>query len=418
MFTDGQLLLLLLWGIYLCDCLVWHDRYGVVFRSWWGVRWHVAGLEFGAGGMGKSNWEVAGHGMACVNPLECGAQAVVGHVLPVAISPNRVVAGNLQTIYATGRPPQGNRSFSLEELTGMAVREEELWLNGTRFCRFPSAGLARRVLALLRTLQGSPQERREELIRAYWRERFDRQAFRDLWASCTVAARRLQWGCMGLFLLLYVVAPVLALRLGTGWAVLGCGPLGVLAAFAIEWGAFRARRRLGVGTLAEAFGEWVKGVLCPPVAIRAADGLTRAAAPLFDPLTLAAELLPEEGRRPSGKSAFFARVAADWHHPLTVEGTWGEAERATLAWQSRLALDEALHAFPELGEELSERVPLRLDPAMNAYCPRCGGQYATEAETCPDCPGVRLEQWREQDKSVPQGGGKQHGDRRRARRGP
>ena len=86
MFTDGQLLLLLLWGIYLCDCLVWHDRYGVVFRSWWGVRWHVAGLEFGAGGMGKSNWEVAGHGMACVNPLDCGAQAVVGHVLPVAIS--------------------------------------------------------------------------------------------------------------------------------------------------------------------------------------------------------------------------------------------------------------------------------------------------------------------------------------------
>lgn len=415
MFTDGQLLLLLLWGLYLWECLVWHGRHALVFRSWFGKRWHLAGIDLGPGGMGKAGWEVAGQGGVCANPLWWGGQTVVGHLLPVSISPGRVVAGNLQTVYATGRPRQGHRAFSLDELTDMSVREEELWIGGTRFCRFPSAVLAREVHALLRELRNCPAERREEGIRAFWRGRFDRKAFQSVRERCQAAANRLQWGCMGLFLLLYVAAPVLAVLAGTGWAILLGGPLVFLTAFAVEWGAFRARRRLGIGTLADAIGEWIKGALCPPAAIRAADALFREMAPCFDPLTLAAELLPEDGPRSSDAAGFFARVSADLRHPLVCDGAWSDADRAAMEWQCTLVLDEALRAFPGQREALSGRVPSRIDSSMRAYCPRCGCQYASRIETCPDCPNVRLEKWSAENAGKTETAGKSRHRRQHAR---
>ena len=412
MLTDSEFLLLLLWGIYLWECLVWHDRYGLVFRSWWGGHWHQAGADYGFGGPGKAGWEVAGHGCVWANPLAWGGQTVMGHLLPLAISPERIVAGNLQTAYATGRLRQSHRAFPLKELTDISVREEELWLNGGCFCRFSSAILARKVLALLRNLRNCLPEQREELIRGFWRDRFDRTAFRKVWEPCQVAAKRLQWGCVGLFLLMYVAAPVLTVLLGTSLTILFAGPLALLTAFCIEWGAFRARRRLGIGTFADAVGEWVKGTLCPPVAIRAADCMTRQVAPLFDPLTLAVELLPADSARSPNVGDFFARVSADLHHPLAVDEEWGASDRETMAWQDSLVLDEALRAFPGQGEVLSEHVPQRLEPAMRGYCPRCGSQYASEIETCPDCPGVRLYRWNTKDMATQKMAGKNRPRRR------
>ena len=393
MFTDGQLLLLLLWIIYLWECLVWHDRYAIVFRSWWGTRWHLAGIDFGPGGAGKAGWEVVRHGMEWVNPLWWGGQTVVGHLLPIAISPERIVAGNLQTIYATGRPRQSYRALGIEELTDVAVREKELWLNGARFCRFPSAIMAGKVLALLQKLRNCLPEQREGYIRLFWRGRFDRKVFWQVRKPCFAAARRLQWGCMALFLLMYVVAPVLSLKLGTNWVILLGGPLVFLSAFAIEWCAFRARRRLGIGTFADAVGEWIKGALCPPVAIRAADRLTCDMSPIFDPLTLAEELLPEDGPHFSPIADFFARVSADLRHPLSMDEEWDDDDRAAMKWQCKLVLEEAVRALPEQREALSEHVPSRFERSMRVYCPRCGSQYASAIETCPDCPGVHLKSW-------------------------
>lgn len=397
MFSDGELLLLLLWGIYLWECLIWHDRYGLVFRSWWGGGWHLAGMSHGSGGMGKTGWEVVGHGAVWGNPLCWGGQTVLGELFPISISPERVAAGNIQTVYTTGRPCQRHRGFAFAELREVAIREEELWLNGVFFCRFPSEFVARGVLMLLRKLRDCLPAEREEHIRTFWRGRFDRKAFRGIWEPCQAAARRLQWSCMGLFLILYVVAPVLTMVVGTSWVILFGGPLVFLSAFAIEWGAFRFRRRLGVGTLSAAVGEWIKGALCPPVAIRAADRLTRDVAPLFDPLTVAAELLPEEGGGSAGVADFFAKMSADLRHPLVCDGVWDDFDRAAMEWQCGLVLEEATRAFPGQREALSERVPERLEPVMRAYCPRCGSQYAAERETCPDCPGVRLGRWHTKD---------------------
>jgi len=375
--TEGQTLFLILSLLYLSDCLVWTGGRTVLFSSPWCHRWRAS---FAGDYFGNADGSVA-----LLNPLPPLGSSFWGHWVPVSMSPSGVCAFTLQAFQGTGRPFQTGIVLAYEEISELRADGKHLLLNGSRFTKCCTAEQAKSLAELINRVSCEPTEKREKLIRESLVVQFAKEEALNHLAQVSDLAAGMRWTCSSFFIFLYVITPIMVSAYGLIRFVIPVAVVMLLSALFISVIYFRGHKTLFQSQPYDRLSNVVKMILCPPVAIRAADRLTLNAMSRFHPVLLANLLLG------SDSLAFARAVIRDLKHPIQHDLTDPRAV-SIVSWHAACELDvctkflEAQHSTI-LDELLS---PPSWDGVSSAYCPRCSCQFATRLGECPDCPGVEL----------------------------
>lgn len=375
--TEGQTLFLILGLLYLSDCLVWIGRRTILFSSRWCHRWRAsfAGRHFGN----------ADGSIALLNPLPPLGSNFLGHWAPVSMSPAGVCAFTLQAFHDTGRPFQTGMVLAYEEISEPRADGKHLLLNGSRFAKCCTAEQAKSLAELIKRVSSEPTEKREKLIRGSLGTQFAKEDALNHLAQVSDLAAGMRWTCSAFFIFLYVITPIMVNAYGLIRFVIPVAVVMLLSALFVSVTYFRAHKALYPSQSHDRLSNVVKMILCPPVAIRAADLLTLNAMSRFHPVLLANLLLG------SDSVAFTRTVISDLKHPIRHDLTDPRA-LSIVSWHAACELDACTkfleaHNSTTLDDFLA---PPSWDGISSAYCPRCSCQFATRSGECPDCPGVEL----------------------------
>jgi len=188
-----------------------------------------------------------------------------------------------------------------------------------------------------------------------------------------------------LFLILFVVTPVLVSSFGLMGLIIPVAAVMVILAVLIGILFYRAHKQLFPAESSERFENLVKMILCPPVSMRAPDILTRNLLAEYSPIVVASLLTG------SSEQQFMRAFILDLQHPLKHEVS-DEAAEKTIGWtaaeQLNICLEQVKAGRYLKPEELS--APTQREENSISYCPRCRCQFVVSAVECPDCPGVVL----------------------------
>ncbi|HEY5552261.1 MAG TPA: hypothetical protein VIK52_10240, partial [Opitutaceae bacterium] len=373
-----SLLLLVLWLLYLPECLLWVNRHSVVFTSPWSRGWSATTASDALGSGSAS--------LRLLNPLPPLGRFFKADLLPVSISPVRVASFNAQTISPAGRPKQAGGTIAIDEIHRVSVHDSEILINGHSFAKVGSRALRTSFAALLDELRARPEAGREKLIERFWQSQFDLEQARAALAEAGRRSATLAAACNAQFLLIYIVLPVLSVLKGLNYVIIPGAIVMEVMAIQIAVIHFLAHRCLFPRSTTDRVTQVVKMILCAPLGIRAVDALTTPVAGRFHILTIAAALDPFPG-----KTDFLGRVLRDLRHPIGL-GSMNELLAETCRWQNAMIERVAARALPDVGALVPTlgAPPPRLEPGCRCHCPRCHAQLLIAAETCPDCLGVRM----------------------------
>ncbi|MCU0222805.1 MAG: hypothetical protein MUF27_01770 [Acidobacteria bacterium] len=376
--TDAQLLLAVLVGLYLVECVSWLPRGVVIARPG-----PLGGTEFeGTAGAPAFGARAA----AWTPPWRPDRGLFVTQPWPVCFSPQGVVPCAAAAFNPGPRAEGRARFVSWSDLAPVAAREGDLFAGGERLVRVGSHALAARLAALageLRALAGQAPE-------TEFRERVDRALDAAL-DDARARARALQFEeqtqslrvlAIALFLFLFAVVPAVAWvrGLAASWAPLLLGLIALMGATA--WELRRAHRVLFPGAASQRWRPVLTAALSPVSALRAIDVLAHDAFGDAHPAALAAALLPAS-RADEQLRAWLREACFPAEPALPADGDGAAA--ACVAWQrerERAALERRL-----AGEGPAKR-PSR-EPGVVAWCPRCLADYTAAAVRCSDC-GVEV----------------------------
>lgn len=375
--SDGQTLLLILCVLYLSDCLIWVGKRTVAFVAPWCRRWHVT---FANPLMGN-----AYGGLVFLNPIPPFGSVMLSHLSPVSISPAGVCAYNLQSLPGVGRPIQTGNSIAFANIAESGTDGPYLLVNKARFAKCATSNQAQMLADLIKAAAAEPPDKREILIRDFMDRQFARQEAQATISVASDLAVDTRWVCGFFFLFLFCIVPVLVEAYGLNRLVMPVAGVMVISALYLSFSFFRAHKALFHSLNREWISHIVKMILCPPVAIRAADLITVNAVSRFHPV-LVSTILPA-----SDRESFVRFVVRDLKYPVRHELTDLEAI-GIASWYTGLQLDSCIkflrdHEAPSLNSLFA---PPTRDGACTLYCPRCGCQYMAASSDCPDCPGVEL----------------------------
>lgn len=178
----------------------------------------------------------------------------------------------------------------------------------------------------------------------------------------------LSWG---LFVLALLLLPAVLYLHPRPERLLGPLLLGILALYAGMLGAaaFVVSRLRREGVLKKAALSTL--LLSPISAARAVPALGRHLFEGFDPLAVAAVLLPRD--------RFLERVRAELHG-ASFAAEWGDEDWKRHWRERKKAL---LRLLEKQGIELP--LPVRKDPEAQSWCPFCGGEFKAAEGSCEDC---------------------------------
>ena len=374
--SDGQTLLLVLALLYLYDCFLWVRKQSVAFVSPWCRRWRIASLN--------SSFANAGGGLLFLNPLPPFGSVFLSHLSPVSISPFGICAFNLQALPSVGRPAQTGRSLSFNEITGSSTDGAYLLVNNERFTKCATARQARAISESLDAVGVAKPSAREGLVRNYIAKQFRADEASAILKEANVAIKQIRTACSILFLFLFVATPILVSILGLITLLIPVAIVMVVLAVDISIMFYGAHKKFYPLESQERIENVIKMILCPPVAIRATDLLTKHLLSEYSPVVVATLL--------SGPNAnkFVRGFILDLQHPLKHEVSDDAAEIVT--WAAGEQLQRCLAHLKRSGYAKSKVLlaPPASDEDSISYCPRCGCQFVVSSGACPDCPGVEL----------------------------
>ncbi|HKE60130.1 MAG TPA: hypothetical protein VKB46_25640 [Pyrinomonadaceae bacterium] len=374
--SDGETLLLILSLFYLSDCFLWIKKQSVAFLAPWCQRWHIAIMHTMVGN--------SRGGFLLANPLPPFGTVILAHVAPISISPAGVCAFNLQTLPA-GRTAQTGHSLLFADVTAASTDGLDLVINNERFAKCATGTQARMLSDLINEMTTTAPGDREELLRAHLSKQFaDSEASARL-AEAEEIISPIREMCLILFLLLFLLTPILSDLAGVLRLIIPVGLVMIALAVEIAIMFRRAHRQFYPHETQERFESIVKMILCPPVAIRAVDELSRNLLSHYNPVVLADMLTGEAA------GSFVRSYILDLQHPLRHEIT-DETSVQIMNWataeQLRLCLEFVDRSQHTKADELLARPEKQRESA--SYCPRCSCQFVLHAGACPDCPGVGL----------------------------
>lgn len=323
-------------------------------------------------------------GFVLPNPLPPLGTILVAHPLPFLISTEGLLPSTAAGEAQSAEFPGG--VIPLEALEKIRAVGRKLCLGNAAIAKVASAALARHWARQLRKLSQLAPEQRSKEIRSLLYETVDTQGVESRWREFSLWRRPLAWLCNGLWIYLFVAAPLIvhAVGLKQSWASLLAGLI-VLTSF-IAWRYRRAHQALYPDADEERFTHSLTMLLAPTSAIRALDTLSRPLLERSHPLALA--------QRFSSPEYFFQmarRVWAELQYPEARRTAEVSAaviqERRRMEW--RVVVEDFLRRNKIDPAELA-RAPARLDESCHSYCPRCLAQFIHPSGQCADCGGIAL----------------------------
>lgn len=375
--TEGQTLFLILSLLYLSECVVWMGKRAVLFSAWWGSGYRIF---FASERFGNNRG-----GLALLNPFSLLGSNFLGHWIPLSISPKGVCAFTLQTIGDTGRPFQTGKVLRFEEISDSKADGKYLWLNESRFVKCGDAEQSASLAKWIQQLSSKSAENREASIRRTWSAQFSKEDALKCHDRVISLAAGIRWNCFIFFVLLYGVAPIMASTYGLIGSIIPVAIVMLTCALFISVSYFYAHKVLYPSLSNDRLVNFVKMILCPPAAIRAADFLTLHAMSRFHPVLLANIIFG------SHNEVFTRAVIKDMQYPIRHDLTDPVAV-SIVSWHASCEID-ACKNFLEAENSAAFRDFLTLpnrEGDSSAYCPRCSCQFKNRLDECPDCPGVKL----------------------------
>ncbi len=333
--SDGERLLLFLLLIYLSGCIRWVDRRTVLFVSGFGRRWRTVVADY--------LWGNSSGRIFLLNPVPPLGFLFAFRLMPVSVSPKRIVAFNAQTVGNSGRPPQSERTAAIDPGTEFSREDSWLTVDGKPFCDMGDARTANRLAELLNGIKGSDEASREKAILGFWKERLDIRETKRQMRTALAACRPVRVACSWTFFALFVVVPVLSIRFGVGVAVLAGVVVELFSMPLICSLYYSCRKRHDPTFRTGLWGDLFKMILCPPNALRACDLIMERMSARLDALPLAALLL-----RGASRQAFLTDYLADLQTPKFPDHLPG-AIRETCLWQNRTIVKAGTAVIPGLG---------------------------------------------------------------------
>ncbi len=322
--------------------------------------------------------------MLILNPLPPPGRVFVSHLLPISISPAGVCAFNSQTLPGGSSSATQTGAFvSFSEIRKTASDGAYLLLNGQKFARCATPKQAKALAAVIEAASVAKSSRREAIVRSWIAKQYDAGAAKSVLVEAERALGPIRTLCLIAFLFMFVATPIVVTIFGLERLIIAIAAVMVLLAAQIGFMFYRAHRKFYPAESHERFENLVKMILCPPVSLRAADVLTRNLLAEYSPVVVAGVL---EG---AGEQVFVRGFVLDLQHPLMHENA-DEHAAETIEWMSEQQLESCLAHV-----ERVDRLRGFLDPAQPegdavSYCPRCRVQFVLDASECPDCPGVQL----------------------------
>jgi hypothetical protein len=378
---ERESLLLVLALIYAGECAFWLGRNDVLFTTWLGADWRCA-----VGGPLLSN-DRGGFRLAPVLPPL--GTALVQRLPSLSLSPDGVLAWSGISLHPQGRPMQSGRFVRWNDLRLIELEGARVLLNGALFIKAPTSLHARRLAAQLEDLRKQPRDRRETSLGAALRASFDTAVVSERLAQAARPMQRLRWLGNALFASLFIGLPVVMFRAGLAswWPVVGLALLAQTVTMAILF--TRAHRALhGTADDADRFTQALTMLLAPPAAVRAHDCLSMSLLHDTHPLAVAKALCaPDEFR------TFARQILADLTLPrLPLFASADPDAVATEQWWRAAMLGEVNTFIRGAGLDPAALLaaPVRAEPGLRSYCPRCGAQFVMAAGVCADCGGRAL----------------------------
>ena len=374
---EGQTLLFVLVLLYLSECLIWVRRESVAFVSAWGRNWRLAR---------PSSWlGNARGGILLLNPVPPAGRLFLSQLSPVSISPSGVCAFNLQTLPSEARSPSQTGEFQpFSKIKEAGIDGSYLTINNQRFVKCTTAQEARTLAESISAMAKASPSKREGMARNWIAKQFSTKDAETRLKESGALIEPIQSLSLILFLFLFVFTPVLGSFFGLMTLVIPVAVVMVSLAVMIAIMFHRVHKKLYPAESSERLESLVKMILCPPVAIRAADVLTRNLLADFSPIVLAT-VLPG-----SGEQHFVRGVVLDLKYPLGHDLSDANAVE-TITW----AANERLSVFEHYLKPQELLLPAQREENSISYCPRCLCQFVVEVEECSDCPGVTTTKWDE-----------------------
>jgi hypothetical protein len=276
--------------------------------------------------------------------------------------------------------------LAIDEISESEVRENNLFLNGTPFCKFRNHLLACQVADFLKRLRKSPPSCRTALIDDFWLERFNSMAALVEFQLFKATVSGLQWLCILLFAVLYLLFPMIALYSGVVLMIIPAGIVMFVMAIPLTYEFFVAHRLIFPEFRSDRIIHSLKMALCPPVAIRSIDVITEQSLYKFDILTIAHLFLDK-----ADCDDFCAAYVRDLRHPIAIDFE-NPLVTQTCQWQNKTIIRLASLVLPSVASAIprSTAFPPRQSADCLSFCPRCLIQLSTKDGTCPECSGVPL----------------------------
>lgn len=268
--------------------------------------------------------------------------------------------------------PDGFAHIPWKDL-GLVLREDRTVSAAGRSLRAPSPEAAERVASLLVRLREAKPARREEELEALFDEASDATAVLALRQRSGRFARALE--VLGFVLLagLFGLIPLglagrFALAPDPAWILLALVPV-YGAILVLSWLTLKGCG-LGAGRCLATLGTLF---FFPPAAAHVRSLLSRRLFSSFEPVALAAVLLPAPAFRDFARERF---------HRLRLEvGETGLEEHAVLAEK---AWRRAVAASGQSAEDVL-RPPESTDRTASSYCPLCSTEYRRGFTACSEC---------------------------------
>ncbi len=375
--SDAQQFLLVLILFYVCDCISQMGLGSVAFVAWPPWRWRVV--------MPRNTWGRGNSAIVFAGPLPPLGSLFVTSPWPLSLSP-KAISSHVSLSFGPPRDSQTSRVIPIDAISEVESSGMEIMINGNVFAVCAMPDLASELAELISSLRELPEQEREPVIVTALSSSLDTRHLHAEYARFLQCSRGLRISCNLLWCYIFLLCPLLTWHYGFLWMFVPL-VLGVLFFHVPTLVLFSmTHRRLYPEDSTGRRAYFLKSLLCPPMAIRALDVVSKQALARFHPLAVAQCLCPHQS------TTEFARgLLLDLRYPLVHDGLSAEIKEVDQWYRDRTG--KLFRSFLEEGGMDVESLlcpPAQLDKSSRSYCPRCRCIYTLINGTCTDCRGVEL----------------------------
>ncbi len=377
--TDGQAILGVLALLYIMECMRWLRPTSVAFAASWSARYRVVTRD---GCPGNRHG-----GFLFLNPLPPLGPVFVTQPWPILPAPTGMCLAAPPVFAGNGTSPADAATVAYSALASISIDGNQIKLGDRAVVTCQHPGAARDLGALIRSLRDVSEVDRASLITDALRRMFDANAVGEHVDLVVPSVRTLHGMCVLQIIALFIVCPLVSIRLGVNAALLPLAAAVMAVHSVVLLLCYRCHKRLHPHARGDRMTKLIVMALCPPMAIRAVDAVSIDVLASFHPLAAASRLCSDPDFR-----TLAGRQMRHLRYPLAAPEQ-DAATQAVIEWFREVEL-QVVSEFLESQHIRTEELLAAGEPTeagSESYCPRCRSEYVVTQGECSSCPGIALE---------------------------